>query len=113
MNTLKLDIETLEIGVQEELIQKESNSRFFDYNEAFKTNIVLEPSTGYRNIVFSEITSPSVLIVTSDVPINAKINGVEYTNSYVLLLNTAINSVEVANVSPSKANIKINIWGQQ
>ena len=113
MNTLKLDISELEIGENQVEISQRNYDRYFDYNETCKTSVILQPNSNYKNIAFSEVTSPFALIVTSDKLINARINGFEITNTQIVVLNTAIQTVEVANVDLEEANVNIFIWGNE
>ena len=52
-------------------------------------------------------------MVISDKLINAKINGFEITNTKMVLLNTYISSVEIANVDLVDATVSVYIWGKQ
>ena len=113
MNTLKLDITELEIDEQQNEISQRDYDRYFNYNETFKTQVILPPNSNYRTITYSEVTSPFALVVTSDKLINVKVNGFEITNTKMVLLNTSINSLEVANVDLTDATIAIYIWGKQ
>lgn len=113
MNTLKLDIKELEIDEQQNEISVHDYDRYFDFNETFKTNIILPPNSQYRTVTFAEVTSPFALVIVSDKLINAKVNGFEITNTKMVLLNTNIDSLEVANVDLLEANISIYIWGVQ
>ena len=113
MNTLKLDIKELEIDDQQNEISTRDYDRYFDYDETFKTQIKLAPNSQYRTIIYSEVTSPFALVIVSDKLINAKVNNFEITNSKMVLLNTAINSLEVANVDLKEATLSIYIWGKQ
>ena len=113
MNTLKLDIKELEIDDKQNEISVRDYDRYFDYNETFKTNIILPPNSLYKTIQFSEVTSPFALVVVSDKRINVKVNGFEITNTKMVLLNTSISALEVANVDLLEANISIYIWGVQ
>lgn len=113
MNTLKLDISELEIGENQVEISQREYNRYFEYNETFKTSVVLQPNSNYKNIAFSEITSPFALIITSDKLINAKVNGFEITNTQIVVLNTSIQSIEIANVDLEEANVIIYIWGNE
>lgn len=113
MNTLKLDINELEINEYQKEIAQRSYDRYFDYNETFKSQIILPTSSGYRNIDFTEVTSPFAVVIISDKLINAKVNDFEITNSKMVLLNTYISSVEVANVDLTEATVTIYVWGKQ
>ena len=113
MNTLKLDIKELEIDEQQNEIATRTYDRYFDYNETFKTQIKLFPNSQYRDVVFSEVTSPFALIVISDKRLNVKVNGFEITNTKMVLLNTSINSLQVANVDLLQANVTVYVWGVQ
>lgn len=113
MNTLKLDIKELEIDEQQNEIATRTHDRYFDYNETFKTQIKLSPNSQYRDVVFSEVTSPFALIVISDKRLNVKVNGFEITNTKMVLLNTSINSLQVANVDLLQANVTVYVWGVQ
>ena len=113
MRTLKLDITELEIDEQLNEISKRDYDRYFDYDETFKTQIELPVDSDYRIINFSEITSPFALIVISDNLINVKVNDFEITNSKMVLLNTQIESLEIANVDLKTATVTIYIWGKQ
>ncbi|MCQ2383172.1 MAG: hypothetical protein MJ060_05120 [Clostridia bacterium] len=88
MNTLKLDITELEIDAQENKLSDRTYDKYFEYNETFKSNVILPPNSQYRAISFSEVTSPFALIITSDKLINAKINGLEIPNAKIIVLNT-------------------------
>lgn len=113
MNTLKLDITELEIDEQQNAISERDYDRYFDYNETFKSQVILPFDSAYRDINFSEVTSPFALVVTSDKLINVKVNGFEITNTKMILLNTSINSLQVANVDLTEAKVNIYIWGKQ
>jgi len=113
MKTLKLDITELEIDEQLNEISKRDYDRYFDYDETFKTQIELPVDSDYRTINFSEITSPFALIVISDNLVNVKVNEFEITNSKMVLLNTSIESLEIANVDLKTATVTIYIWGKQ
>lgn len=113
MNTLKLDIKELEIDEKQNEISSKDYDRYFDYNETFKTQIILPPNSQYRTIAFNEVTSPIALVIVSDKLINAKINGFEITNTKMLLLNTNIDSLQVANVDLLDAIVTVYIWGKQ
>ena len=115
MNTLKLDVTELEIDENQNAITTRDYDRYFDYNEAFKSQVILPPNSTYRNISFSEVTSPFALIIISDYLINARINDFEITNTKMVLLNTFIESVEIANVDGSEkdATVSVYIWGKQ
>lgn len=113
MKTLKLDITELEIDEQQNEIATRDYDRYFDYNETFKTLVLLPPNSQYRTIEFNEVTSPFALVIISDKKINAKVNGFEITNTKMVLLNTSINSLQVANVDLLQATVSIYIWGVQ
>ena len=113
MNTLKLDITELEIDEQQNAISQRDYDRYFEYNETFKSQVILPIDSNYRTINYSEVTSPFALVVTSDKLINVKVNGFEITNTKMVLLNTAINSLQIANVDLTEAKVIIYIWGQQ
>lgn len=113
MKTLKLDIKELEIDEQQNEIATRDYDRYFDYNETFKTQVILPPNSQYRTITYNEVTSPFALVVISDKKINVKVNGFEITNSKMVLLNTSINSLQVANVDLLDATVSIYIWGVQ
>ena len=113
MNTLKLDIKELEINeFQKEIAQREYD-RYFEYNETFKSQVILPVDSGYRTINFSEVTSPLAVVIVSDKLINAKVNGFEITNTKMVLLNTNIESVQIANVDLTQAIVTVYIWGKQ
>lgn len=113
MNTLKLNLDILEIDTQEGLIGNNNQDRYFNYNENLKANVSLVSNSGYRTMAISEITSPTICVVTSDMPINVRVNGNEITNTQFLVLNTLISALEVANVSPQTAQVNISVWGVQ
>ena len=113
MNTLKLDITELEIDGQQNEIAVRDYDRYFDYNETFKTQVLLPPNSQYRTISFNEVTSPFAVVIVSDKKINAKINGFEVTNTKMVLLNTAIDSLQIANVDLLQATVSVYIWGVQ
>lgn len=113
MNTLKLDIKELEIDEQMNEISQRDYDRYFNYNETFKSQIILQPNSAYKTITYSEVTSPFALVITSDKLINAKVNDFEITNTKMVLLNTSINSLQVANVDLTDATVSIYIWGKQ
>ena len=113
MNTLKLDITELEIDEQLNEISKRNYDRYFDYNETFKTQVLLPIDSAYREITFNEVTSPFALVVISDFLINVKVNNFEITNTKMVLLNTAIESLEIANVDLKDATVSVYIWGKQ
>lgn len=113
MNTLKLDIKELEIDEFQNKISERAYDRYFDYNETFKTQIILPPNSNYRTITFSEVTSPVAIVIVSDKLINAKVNGFEITNTKMVLLNTNINSLQVADVDLTEATVTVYIWGKQ
>lgn len=112
-NILKIDLTSLEIGEDETLIDSKNNNRYFEYNEAFKTELILAPNTNYKTITYSEVSSPFMLVVVSDKNLNVKINDEEFTNTKFVVLNTQISSLQVANVDLTAAKIKIYIWGKQ
>ena len=113
MNTLKLDIKELEINEFQNEIATRQYDRYFEYDETFKTQIILPPNSQYRTITFSEVTSPLALVIVSDKLINAKVNGFEITNTKMVLLNTSINSLQIANVDLLDAKVTVYIWGKQ
>ena len=113
MNTLKLDIKELEIDDKQNEIAIREYDRYFDYNETFKTQVILPPNSQYRDVAFSEVTSPFALVIISDKKINANVNGFEITNTKMVLLNTAINSLQIANVDLLQATVTVYIWGVQ
>ena len=114
MNTLKLDITELEIDEKQNEIGTKDFDRYFDYNENFKTQVILPPNSQYRTVTFNEVTSPFALLIVSDKLINAKVNGsFEITNTKMVLLNTSISSLQIANVDLLQANVTVNIWGKQ
>lgn len=113
MKTLKLDITELEIDEQQNEIATRDYDRYFDYNETFKTQVILPPNSQYRTINFSEVTSPFALVIISDKLINAKVNGFEITNTKMVLLNTSISALQIANVDLLDATVSVYIWGVQ
>ena len=113
MKTLKLDITELEIDEQQNEISARDYDRYFNFDETYKTQIILPPNSQYRTISFSEVTSPFAIVIISDKLINAKINGFEITNTKMVLLNTSIGSLQVANVDLLQATVSIYIWGKQ
>ena len=113
MNTLKLDITELEIDENQKEIAIREYDKYFDYNETFKTQVILPPNSQYRTITFSEVTSPLALIIISDKLINANINGNEITNTKMVLINTHIESVQVANMDLTNASVTVYVWGKQ
>lgn len=113
MNTLKLDITELEIDEQQNEISTRDYDRYFEYNETFKSQVILNPNSQYRTITYSEVTSPFALVVISDKKINVKVNDFEITNTKMVLLNTYIDSLEIANVDLTDATVSIYIWGKQ
>lgn len=113
MKTLKLDIKELEIDEQQNEISERNYDRYFDYNETFKTQVILPIDSQYRTISFAEVTSPFAIVIISDKLINAKINGFEITNTKMVLLNTYIESVEIANVDLVDATVSVYVWGKQ
>lgn len=113
MNTLKLDIKELEIDEFQNEIATRQYDRYFEYNETFKTQVILPPNSQYRTITFSEVTSPLALVIVSDKLINAKVNGFEITNTKMVLLNTNIETLQIANVDLLDARVTVYIWGKQ
>ena len=113
MKTLKLDIKELEIDELQKEISQRDYDRYFEYNENFKTQVILPFNSQYRTINYSEVTSPFALVVISDKLINVKVNNFEITNSKMVLLNTSIESLEIANVDLTEATVSIYIWGKQ
>lgn len=113
MNTLKLDIKELEIDEFQNEIATRQYDRYFEYNETFKTQVILPPNSQYRTITFSEVTSPLALVIVSDKLINAKVNNFEITNTKMVLLNTSINSLQIANVDLLDATVTVYVWGKQ
>lgn len=113
MNTLKIDIKSLEIADNDVLVGGYENTRYFDFNEAFNTKIQLDNSQGYKTIELSQITSPFMFVLVSDKEINAKINETEFTNTKMLLLNTNISSIALSNSGLETANVSILAWGVQ
>jgi hypothetical protein len=113
MNTLKLDIKELEIDEFQNEIATRQYDRYFEYNETFKTQVILPPNSQYRTITFSEVTSPLALVIVSDKLINAKVNGFEITNTKMVLLNTNIDTLQIANVDLLDARVTVYIWGKQ
>ena len=113
MNTLKLDITELEIDDKQNEISTRDYDRYFEYNEVFKSQIIIAPNSLYKTITYSEVTSPFALVVISDKKLNVKVNGFEITDTKMVLLNTSINSLQVANVDIEEANVSIYIWGKQ
>lgn len=113
MNTLKLYIRELEIDEFQNELATRDYDRYFDYNETFKTQIILPPNSQYRTINFSEVTSPVALVIVSDKLINAKVNGFEITNTKMILLNTNIDTLQLANVDLLNATVTVYIWGKQ
>ena len=114
MNTLKLDITELEIDEHQNEIATREYDRYFDYNETFKTQVILPPTSTYRTINFTEVTSPFALVIVSDYLINAKINDFEITNTKMVLINTFIEQVQIANVEVEKnATVTVYVWGKQ
>ena len=113
MNTLKLDITELEIDDQLRELAKREYERYFEYNETFKTLIELPVNSDYRTITFAEVTSPLALVVVSDNLVNVKVNDFEITNTKMVLLNTAIETLEIANVDLKTAVVTVYIWGKQ
>ena len=113
MKTLKLDITELEIDEQQNEISVRDYDRYFDYNETFKTSVVLPPNSQYRTIAFNEVSSPFALVIISDKLINANVNGFEITNTKMVLLDTHIESLQVANVDLLPATVSIYMWGVQ
>jgi hypothetical protein len=113
MNTLKLDIKELEIDEYQKEIAQREYDRYFEYNETFKSQIILPVSSDYRTIDFSEVTSPFALVIISDKLINAKVNNFEITNTKMVLINTHIESVQVANMDLTNASVTVYVWGKQ
>ena len=117
MNTLKLDIKELEISEFQKEISSREYDRYFDYDETFKTQIILPPNSLYRTIAYSEVSNPIALVIVADRPINAKINGFEITNTKMVLLNTHISSLQIAHTSTDPlekgATVTVYIWGKQ
>jgi len=113
MNILKFDLSVIEATNRNVLTNDDNFDLLFDYNEYSKTNIVLEPGSEYQSISFANVTSPFLLIASSDREINFKINGVEYTNCRRLVLNIPIESVEVLNTKTYDTTVKISIYGVQ
>ncbi|MBO7735018.1 MAG: hypothetical protein J6S67_20820 [Methanobrevibacter sp.] len=113
MNTLKLDIKELEIDEFQNEIATREYDRYFNYDETFKTQVILPPNSQYRDILFNEVTSPVALVIVSDKKINANVNGFEITNTKMVLLNTHIDTLQIANVDLLNATITIYIWGKQ
>ena len=113
MNTLKLDIKELEINEYQKEIAAREYDRYFDYDETFKTQIILPPNSLYKTIAYSEVTNPFALVIISDALINVKLNGFEITNTKMVLLNTSINSLQIANVDLLDAKVTVYIWGKQ
>lgn len=113
MKTLKLDIKELEIDEQQNEISSREYDRYFDYDEIFKTQVILPPNSQYRDILFNEVSSPFALVIISDKLINAKVNGFEITNTKMVLLNTSIASLQIANVDLLSATVSVYIWGKQ
>ena len=113
MNTLKLDITELEIDDKQNEISQRDYNRYFEYNETFKSQVILAPNSLYKTITYSEVTSPFALVVISDKKLNVKINGFEITETKMVLLNTSINSLQIANVDLTDATVTIYIWGKQ
>lgn len=113
MKTLKLDITELEIDEQQNEISTRDYDRYFEYNETFKSQVILPPNSQYRTISFSEVTSPFALVIISDKLLNVDVNGFEITNTKMVLLNTSINSLQIANVDLTEATVTVYIWGKQ
>ena len=113
MNTLKLDIKELEIDEFQNEIATRQYDRYFEYNETFKTQVILPPNSQYRTVTFSEVTSPLALVIVSDKLINAKVNNFEITNTKMVLLNTYIESLQIANVDLLDATVTVYVWGRQ
>ena len=113
MNTLKLDIKELEIDEFQNEIATRQYDRYFEYNETFKTQVILPPNSQYRTITFSEVTSPLALVIVSDKLINAKVNSFEITNTKMVLLNTNIETLQIANVDLLDAKVTVYVWGKQ
>lgn len=113
MNTLKLDINELEIDEFQKEIYQNDDNRYFEFNEGFKSSVIIPPVSQYKTINFSEVSNPFCIVIISDKLINAKINGFEITNTKMVVLNTYISSVQIANVDLSDANVSISVWGKQ
>lgn len=113
MKTLKLDITELEIDEQQNQISTRDYDRYFEYNETFKSQVILPPNSQYRTITFSEVSSPFALVIVSDKLLNVNINGFEITNTKMVLLNTSINSLQIANVDLTEATVTVYMWGKQ
>lgn len=113
MKTLKLDIKELEIDEQQNEISTRDYDRYFEYNETFKTQVILQSNSQYKTITFSEVTSSFALVVISDKLINVKVNGFEITNTKMVLLNTNIDTLQIANVDLTDAVVSVYIWGKQ
>lgn len=113
MKTLKLDITELEIDEQQNKISTNSYDRYFDYDEIYKTQIILPQNSLYRQIAFNEVSSPFALVIVSDKKLNVLVNDFEITNTKMVLLNTYIDSLEIANVDLLPATVSVYIWGKQ
>ena len=113
MNTLKLDITELEIDEQLKELSQRGYDRYFEYNETFKSQVILPTDSNYRTINFSEVTSPFALVIISDKLIDVKVNDFEITNTKMVLLNTNINTLQIANADLSEAQVSVYIWGKQ
>ena len=114
MNTLKIDVTSLEIGTDDVLLNTYANNRYFEYNESFTSSVILPKYTDYRTITFSEVTSPFMLVLVADNAINVKLNGNEITNTRFLVFNSNIDSLQVSNPSrEEESNVKVYIWGEQ
>ena len=114
MNTIKIDVTSLEIGTDDVLLNTYNNNRYFEYNESFTSSVILPANSSYRTITFSEVTSPFMLVLVSDEKINVKLNGNEITNTKFLVFNSNVDSLQISN--PSKEDttgVKIYIWGEQ
>lgn len=113
MNILKLNLDIIATDANENSVDENNYSRYYEYNENLIANVSLVSNSGYRKIALSEITSPSICAIVADMPINVKVNGNEITNTQFLVLNTMISELEVANVSPQTAQVNISVWGVQ
>ena len=112
MNTLKLDITELEIDEQENKISQRDYDKYFEYNETFKSQIILPPNAQYSTITFSEVTNPFSLIIISDKLIDVNVNGFEIKGTKMILLNTEISSLQIKNVDLASAVVSVYIWGK-
>lgn len=112
MNTLKLGLTTLEIDENENEISSSNFDLLFDYNEVYKTSIILPvDESAYTSIPLSNITSPFLAVLSSDRDINYKLNDVEYTASQRTVINTPITSLSVYNPNTYNTTINIIIYG--